>query len=160
MFGLGFSELLVIMVIALIVIGPEKLPGIAKAMGKGYAEFRKTLDDVQKGVYESAQPKDESPYITQLLKEREEEKAKKEAPSGTGETADSFGYPPEAATGGVEEAKGKAAESSPGEPVAKKSAVAEGGAADSDSLDPAMADGAGEGWEDTKNAGSGKDGAA
>lgn len=144
MFGLGFSELLVIMVIALIVIGPEKLPGIAKAMGKGYAEFRKALDDIQKGVYESAQPKDESPYINQLLKEREEEKGKKEVSAEAGETADSFGYPPEAASESVAEVKTEDSATPPEDAA----------------VDATMAEGAGEGWEETKPAGPGKDGAA
>ncbi len=41
MFGVGMSELLMILVVALIVLGPQKLPEIAKALGKGFAEFRR-----------------------------------------------------------------------------------------------------------------------
>ena len=40
MFGLGFGELLVIMLIALIFIGPKKLPELAKGLGKGLREFQ------------------------------------------------------------------------------------------------------------------------
>ena len=40
MFGIGIPELIIIMVIALIVIGPSKLPELARALGKGMAEFR------------------------------------------------------------------------------------------------------------------------
>jgi len=47
MFGIGLPELLVIMVIALIVIGPSKLPDLAKALGKGLAEFRKASQELK-----------------------------------------------------------------------------------------------------------------
>jgi Tat protein translocase TatB subunit len=47
MFGIGFNEIIIILVIALIVIGPKKLPDIAKALGKGYREFKKAFDDVK-----------------------------------------------------------------------------------------------------------------
>jgi Tat protein translocase TatB subunit len=47
MFGIGLPELLIIMVIALVVIGPSKLPDIAKALGKGMAEFRKASQEIK-----------------------------------------------------------------------------------------------------------------
>jgi sec-independent protein translocase protein TatB len=46
MFGIGVSELLVILVIALVVLGPSKLPEVAKLLGKGLAEFRRATSDV------------------------------------------------------------------------------------------------------------------
>jgi Tat protein translocase TatB subunit len=47
MFGIGFPELMLIMAIALIVIGPKKLPGLARALGKGMAEFRKATQEIK-----------------------------------------------------------------------------------------------------------------
>ncbi|MBI3783195.1 MAG: twin-arginine translocase subunit TatB [Deltaproteobacteria bacterium] len=41
MFGIGTPELLVILVVALVVLGPKRLPEVARALGKGLAELRK-----------------------------------------------------------------------------------------------------------------------
>ena len=41
MFGLGFGELILIFLIALIFIGPKKLPELAKGLGQGIKEFQK-----------------------------------------------------------------------------------------------------------------------
>ncbi len=47
MFGIGFEHLLVIMIVALLVVGPDKLPDVARALGRGYAEFKRTMDDLK-----------------------------------------------------------------------------------------------------------------
>jgi len=52
MFGIGLPELLMILVVALLVIGPKKLPDLAKTLGKGLAEFRKATEDLKDTVYQ------------------------------------------------------------------------------------------------------------
>jgi len=47
MFGIGIAELIVIMIIAFVVVGPEKLPQIAKALGKGIFELKRATDGLR-----------------------------------------------------------------------------------------------------------------
>lgn len=50
MFGIGMTELLLILVVALIFIGPKKLPELAKSLGKGFAEFKRATQDFKESV--------------------------------------------------------------------------------------------------------------
>lgn len=45
MFGLGAPELIVILVVALLVFGPGKLPEIGGALGKGIKDFKKAIEN-------------------------------------------------------------------------------------------------------------------
>ena len=50
MFGIGLPELIVILGIALIVVGPDKLPDLARSIAKGILELKKTAEDVKEGL--------------------------------------------------------------------------------------------------------------
>ena len=50
MFGIGMQELLLILVIALIILGPKKLPEVAKALGKAMNEFKRATNDIKESL--------------------------------------------------------------------------------------------------------------
>lgn len=50
MFGIGATEIIMILGVALIVIGPKNLPTLAKAVGKGYAEFMKGFKELKQSL--------------------------------------------------------------------------------------------------------------
>jgi len=50
MFGIGGAELLIILIVALLVLGPEKLPGLARSLGKGMGELRRISTDFQRAL--------------------------------------------------------------------------------------------------------------
>jgi Tat protein translocase TatB subunit len=52
MFGIGFQEILLVLLIALIFFGPKKLPDLARSLGRGVAEFKKAADEVKRSFEE------------------------------------------------------------------------------------------------------------
>jgi len=60
MFGLGFGEIFIILVLALVLLGPQKLPEAAKQLGKGLREFKRATDDLRQQfegeIYADARP--------------------------------------------------------------------------------------------------------
>ena len=48
MFGIGSTELLVILIVALLVVGPKNLPKIARTIGKAMGEFRRVSTEFQR----------------------------------------------------------------------------------------------------------------
>jgi Tat protein translocase TatB subunit len=60
MFGIGLPEMIIIMVVALIVVGPSKLPELAKSLGKAFNEFKRMADEV-KETFEEEIVKEETP---------------------------------------------------------------------------------------------------
>jgi len=50
MFGIGLPELILIMAVALIVVGPEKLPGLARSLAKGIVELKKATNTLKESL--------------------------------------------------------------------------------------------------------------
>ncbi|MBE3585580.1 MULTISPECIES: Sec-independent protein translocase subunit TatA/TatB [Desulfofundulus] len=56
MFGMGPWELILILIIALVIFGPSKLPEVGQALGKGLREFRRAANPVREEDKEGAVP--------------------------------------------------------------------------------------------------------
>ncbi len=85
MFGIGFGELILLLVIALIVFGPEKLPEVAKTFGKFYRQVKDYTDSLRETVERELSIEDLKKInnipeeVSQLVLPREEvEKRKRE----------------------------------------------------------------------------------
>ncbi|MFQ5987347.1 MAG: twin-arginine translocase TatA/TatE family subunit [Dehalococcoidia bacterium] len=67
--GIGPMELLLILVIALVVFGPKKLPEIGRALGKGLREFRRATSELSRAT------SDLTKQVTKEMQDKEVEKA-------------------------------------------------------------------------------------
>lgn len=50
MFGIGMPEMLMILAVALVVIGPKKLPDLAKSVGRALGEFKRATSDLKESI--------------------------------------------------------------------------------------------------------------
>ena len=54
MFGIGMPEMFLLLAVALVVIGPKKLPDLAKSLGRALGEFRKATSDLKESMVEKS----------------------------------------------------------------------------------------------------------
>lgn len=50
MFGIGITEIVLILIVALVIVGPEKLPELVKTIAKGFNEFKRTTNDLKRSI--------------------------------------------------------------------------------------------------------------
>jgi Tat protein translocase TatB subunit len=50
MFGVGTSELIIILIIALLILGPKEIPKVARTIGKGMRELQRAKDELKKNI--------------------------------------------------------------------------------------------------------------
>ena len=97
MFGIGMPELMVIMVVALVVLGPKRLPEIARALGKGLAEFRRATSDVNEELRKAQRAIEEEARAADAATRRaatEKKTAAVKPAEGTVAPADSVRFSP------------------------------------------------------------------
>ncbi|MBK8010372.1 MAG: twin-arginine translocase TatA/TatE family subunit [Deltaproteobacteria bacterium] len=69
MFGLGFLEIGVILVLALLVFGPKKLPDLARSLGKSIREFRRATEDFRATMEDEVHRPDPAPAKARHLED-------------------------------------------------------------------------------------------
>ncbi|MBE0460482.1 MAG: TatA/E family twin arginine-targeting protein translocase [Acidobacteriota bacterium] len=81
MFGnIGFPELLLLLVIALLVFGPKKLPEVGRSIGKALREFRRTSDEIKEKIEEEIQADEFREIQDELKKDIYENDEKEKTP--------------------------------------------------------------------------------
>jgi len=71
MFGFGMPQIIIILAIALIIFGPQKLPELARTLGKALADFKRATNDFKASIEEEARIEEEQETVR---KEAENEK--------------------------------------------------------------------------------------
>jgi sec-independent protein translocase protein TatB len=79
MFGIGMPEMILILAVALIVIGPKKLPDLAKSLGKAMGEFKKATSDLKDSMQIDTELKEVKSAFNDI--NRDEKKETRTVPS-------------------------------------------------------------------------------
>jgi len=78
MFGIGTSEILIILVIALLILGPKEIPKIAKTLGRGMRELERAKNELKNSIQ----------YEIDEQESREAKEPEKSAPAENAEEAE------------------------------------------------------------------------
>ncbi len=74
MFGVGSSELIIILIIALLILGPKEIPKVARTIGKGMRELQRAKDELKKNIEFEDNPVSEiKSDITEMINETKED---------------------------------------------------------------------------------------
>ena len=125
MFGMGMPEIILIMAIALIVLGPKKLPEIAKSLGRGIAEFKKATQEFKENIEVEDDLKEARDTIREVKRDLEDTVRKSMTESSTPTVAaagseDELGYNVQA---DVTQGPHETAEDKPGQESGSKEPV-------------------------------------
>jgi TatA/E family protein of Tat protein translocase len=85
MFGIGMPEMIVILAVALIVIGPKKLPDLAKSLGRAMNEFRRATNEIKSSLEVDEEIKDIKKDFYGINDEFKYHGSKKESPASSKE---------------------------------------------------------------------------
>lgn len=79
MFGIGFSELILILVVALVIFGPEKLPEIGKTMGKTVKEFKAAVNKIDSEIKKEVNDVAQASGMSETMQEMNQDLKKAES---------------------------------------------------------------------------------
>jgi sec-independent protein translocase protein TatA len=68
MFNIGFQELIIIAIIALLIVGPKKLPDLAKSLGKSFGELKRATDGLTDDIKQTMKEDEKEEPQVDVLK--------------------------------------------------------------------------------------------
>ena len=86
MFGLGTPELVIILVIALVIFGPRKLPELGRSLGRSIGEFKKASNELRNTLEEEIRVEEKRDQAAKIRTEQDEAIAAAVPPSASATT--------------------------------------------------------------------------
>jgi sec-independent protein translocase protein TatB len=76
MFNLGLTEILIIVIVAVVVVGPDRLPNVVRWLGRQYGKLMRASDELRRAFVMEADRADAEARSDQLKKRREEARSR------------------------------------------------------------------------------------